>query len=282
MTGPTLSGVLPGQNMGGHDDRPVWLIGSEKVAKRYPSQEAARMAAATMLALWESSFGARRTPPGLPHPYPLPFGSRTVTMERLIGPPLSVRGVPAPREAHRAAATLLADLHDSRADVGSARDGAAVLRSLRRKARDLESTRVGAAYHDVVDRLVSAAPSLGASLAPSHGDFSPRNVVMTQQGARLIDFDRFRMADPARDVTYWGAWHWATVLLGGYEPSWAAAEEFTIDYCSARRTPFTVGPEEIGFHRAAALLRIVHGWSVLKGLDRTSLRILEEAVRQVS
>jgi len=269
-----------GTRLAGHDDRPVFVTADGLVAKRYASPEGAAAASATLTALWRSTFGETRTPPGVPRPEPLESGSRTLLMERLDGPTLSTRGVLPPADQEAGAAVLLAELHASGVQVGRTRSARGVVRSLRRKAADLADDALGPSFAAVADRAARHLPADG-TLVPTHGDFSPRNLMVTATGLRLIDFDRFQMASPARDVAYWGAWHWSTALLRDTEPSWVAGDEFVATYAARRPGAARDVHEGLGFHRAAALLRIVHGWSALAVRRDAAARILLEADRQL-
>lgn len=266
--------------LAGHDDRPVFITADGLIAKSYASAEAASTAAATLAALWASPFGATRRPPGVPRPEPLADGSATLLMERLHGPILSTRGVLPPVDQENGAAVLLADLHASGVRVGRRRSAAGVVRSLGRKAADLAGDPLGPAYAAAVARVADAVPAEG-ELVATHGDFSPRNLILTPAGLRLIDFDRFQMAAPARDVAYWGAWNWSTAMLRGNEPSWRAGDEFVATYVARRPQAAAEVSASLGFHRAAALLRIVHGWSVLAERRDAAERIVAEAAAQL-
>jgi aminoglycoside phosphotransferase (APT) family kinase protein len=46
-----------------------------------------------------------------------------------------------------------------------------------------------------------AAHSAGV-LVPTHGDFQPKNIHVSGRRITVIDFDRFALADPARDVAH--------------------------------------------------------------------------------
>jgi len=201
-------------------------------------------------------------------------------MEWLVGPTLSTRGVLPPADQEAGSAVLLADLHASGIEVGRRRSARGVVRSLRRKAADLAGDPLGPSYEAVADRAAERLPAHG-ELVPTHGDFSPRNLMVTATGLRLIDFDRFQMASPARDVAYWGAWHWSTALLRGTEPSWVAGDEFVATYVARRPGAARDVHDGLGFHRAAALLRIMHGWSALAARRDAAARILLEADRQL-
>ena len=266
--------------LGGHDDRPVFVTADGLVAKRYPSADAAAAAACSLSLLWASPFGASRTPPGVPRPEPLAAGSRTLLMERLRGPLLSnLRGAPSAGLVSGAAG-LLADLHRSGVEVGRRRSARGVVRALVRKAADLPEGALATAYGDLVARAGAATPADDALVA-SHGDFSPANVLLTPDGPRLIDLDRAQLAAPARDVAYWGAWHWVRALLAGAEPSWAAGDELAAAYLAHRPECGAAVARTLRFHRAAALLRAVHGWSAFASRPDAAARVLAEAARQL-
>ena len=280
-----------------HTDRPVFagvLGGQAVVLKRYTGPRAASTAQAAhdvATALWNSSFGATRRPPGLPRPIAVVAAAGVVVTERLDGPMLGARGdlggalTDAPE-----AAGFLADLHA--ALLGSVSGGAvrsrgttAIVRSLRRKVAEPELQTVAAMATQVVDRIEREALPTDAYV-PTHGDFTTRNVVVTTTGLCLIDLDRVRLAAPGRDVGYWRAWCWTTQLLAGGEPSWAATEPFVRAYADHSPTAAAVLDNSLPHHMAAGLLRIVHGWSALlsrpdlQGLVvREAFEVLAEAPR---
>jgi aminoglycoside phosphotransferase (APT) family kinase protein len=181
-------------------------------------------------------------------------------------------------------ARLLADLHSSGVRVDRRRSPAALLRSSHRKVDELDRTgieRSGSAEvaqlaRRVVERLAAGLPT-PTELVLSHGDFSPRNVLLTPNGLALIDFDRLQMAAPERDISYWGAWTWVTMLTTGRQPSWRVGDDLALAYHRFR--PAAPEPAPSAFYRAVALLRIAHGWSALQAAPQTAALVLREALR---
>ena len=274
-----------------HADRPVRLEtrGAEKVVVKRYLAGGADTVHADMCALWSSSFGQNRKPPGMPRPIGLDAARAEVEMEYLTGEPIGSRGhlgmsVPLLPEVGR----LLADLHGSGVEVTRHRGPAALLRSARRKVADLDRgtsddpdhrTAVDLA-HQVVQVLSAVVPPT-PELVVSHGDFSPRNVLLTPSGLALIDFDRLQMAAPERDISYWGAWTWVTQLTSGLQPSWQVADDLALAYTAAR--PLSgITRTTTAFYRALALLRIAHGWSALQAAPQTSALVLREALQILS
>ena len=120
-----------------------------------------------------------------------------------------------------------------------------MLRSSRRKVdelapaggRDLgESGLVVELARRVLERLAATLPT-STELVLSHGDFSPRNVLLTPDGLALIDFDRLQLAAPERDISYWGAWTWVTMLTTGQQPRWRVGDELALAYNRFRPRP---------------------------------------------
>ena len=166
--------------------------------------------------LWRSSFGEGRRPPGLPRPIEYLRDRETdggaLVMERLAAPTLLELGTL--RDEHlEFAMQLAADLHRSGVAAPRTRSAKKIVRSVERKA----------------ERVMALAPHLGADLArvaaaleehrgrdaelvPCHGDFSPRNVLVGATRNAVIDWDRLQLADPARDVAYFGTWCWVQGL----------------------------------------------------------------------
>lgn len=278
MTAP----VLPADAGHRHADRPVRVEafqGHDAVVKTYRVADGAWVHAAAQ-ALWQSPFGAHRRPPGIPAPLEWRPATREVVMEALAGEPLGTRGDAGASEARaHEVARLLADLHESGVAVDRVRDPRRLSASLGRKVAESAGTPLhepaAAALAATTRRLARDAGSAPPVIC--HGDFSPRNVMVTPGGLRLIDLDRLQMSAAARDVTYWGAWLWTTMLLRGEEPRWDGADRFTAAYL--RHRPGAVGElmRDTPAHRAAALVRIAHGWSALRTAPRLAARVLDEA-----
>ena len=263
-----------------HGDRPVFAVDTpvgRVVVKRYADDRGAGVFA-TMTALWSSPFGAGRRPAGLPEPLRYVSGERLLVMEHVEGPAAGARGdLGATARVTEEAAGLLAELHGSGVVPTRARDWPRLLRSLARKAAVMHEP-VGVAFARVLADL-TALPVPDGALVCAHGDFSPRNLLCSPTGLRLIDFDRAQAADPLRDVAYWGCWAWTTLLLAGSRPSWEIGEAFLDAYAGHR----SVGPvrARLAAHRAAGLLRIAHGWSALRTRPDVALEVVEEARRAV-
>jgi len=183
-----------------------------------------------MTRLWQSSFGAHRSPPGLPRPVAFLEENSALVMERLDGCPMAERMGSSLEHIEEIARTLV-NLHTSDANTSKRRDGKRVVRSIQRKVEDLAGT--GAEHHlalvanQLVERLpeVSEAGHLPVELVPSHGDFSPRNIFVSPARIAFIDWDRFQLADPVRDLAYFGAWIWMADLRAGRKPNWSLGDE---------------------------------------------------------
>ncbi len=277
MNGPTL----------GHPDRPVAFTewnGRPAVEKRYLSDSVSSVSGgagsawAVMCALWASPFGAERQPPGLPEP--IAGDQHWVIMERVDGVTVGQRrSLGTTVAVSTMAAQLIADLHASGVVVPRRRTGRRLVRALTRKRDELRDGPMKEIYAQTIELLDPAA--LDGDLVVSHGDFSPRNVLVSPSGLRLIDFDRCQMAPRARDVTYWGAWVWATQVLAAQPASWAIADAFEVAYTTAcAHPPFDRRHRDS--HRAAALLRIAHGWTALQTRPELAVRVVAEAHRQLA
>lgn len=270
------------EELGRHHDRPVRRdrLGGQPVAvKRYLAADGARIFA-EHAALWRSPLGAVRTPPGLARPLEWRPGPRELVSEWVDGAALGQRGdLGRTEQCVDESARLLADLHASGVVPRRRRGAVRLARSLKRKHAELARAPVGAPFGEVVALLEAAAPDVAIreSSVVTHGDWSPRNVLVSPTGLRMIDFDRLQLAGVARDVEYWGAWGWATLLLAGYAPRWDLAERYRAAYLEYRPH---VGAELAAtgsFHRAAALLRIAHGWSALRGAPDVQARVVAAA-----
>lgn len=265
----------------GHDDRLVVRAvdgGREVIRKRYRDDAGAAVHAA-MSALWRSPFGESRQPcPGLPEPLGYGAADRTLTMAVAPGAALGRRGHLDRTEASLAdVARLLADLHGSGVEVPRRRDSRKLLRSLERKLAGRET--------GLLPRLAALAPA-DEPLYPSHGDFSPRNVLLGPAGPALIDFDRIQMAGAGRDVQYLAAWCWVTqAVAAGRRPSasfWDVGDRFEAAYLACR--PETTAAVVAGrtFHRVSGLVRIATEWSSMRHDADANRLVLDEAWRFAS
>lgn len=245
---------------------------------------------------------------GVPCPIAVAAPSGLVITGFVPGPPAGRRGVPADPALTAAAAHLLARLHrtpvPSVSPAGRAvvpgpgatrgpwrvRDHRGILRSLWRKVSDLvprdeaTASRLGVVVA-LLDRGLALRPVHDEPLVITHGDFSPRNVLLGPDGPVLIDVDRVRISLPGRDLAYWGAWDWATRAMAGEQPSWRVADDLVSAY---RRAAPEMAVAEVSdveatmaLHRVAALVRIAHGWSALREPQNAPVRewIVAEALR---
>jgi Ser/Thr protein kinase RdoA (MazF antagonist) len=229
--------------------------GMPAVAKLYPAGGGAT-AFENMLALWRSSFGERRDPPGLARPIEYLDGVDVLVMEHLGGRPLVELDYLA-EDPFRSSVELLAALQRCDAVLTSVpRSARRIIKSLRRKeARIAElAPELVATYSAAVDAAESAQPR-DAELVCCHGDFSPRNVMKAPDRHVLIDWDRLKLADPARDIAFFGAWCWLRALHHRQADDWSALDRFVATYASLR--PESTLEDRLDFHLAAALLRMV-------------------------
>jgi hypothetical protein len=233
-----------------------------------------------MLELWNSSFGKRRQPAGLPRPVEYIGGIDALIVERLPGRVLLELGEP-DTNAIEGAMQLVADLHESDARPARRRTAERILRSLRRKAERVSANAPALAppIRAVVEALESL-PAKDRELVPCHGDFSPRNVLVGPERCALIDWDRFQLADPVRDVACFGAWCWVEGVRRREPPSWVVLERAVSTY-EALRPEARLG-ERLGFHVAAALVRIADDLVLLCPKEARLVPLLaEEALRRL-
>jgi Ser/Thr protein kinase RdoA (MazF antagonist) len=246
------------------------------VAKIY-SDDGGEACFTNMQALWSSSFGERRDPPGLPRPIEYLREHRVLVLERVAGRALAEMGEP-DAGAVQDAVRLAAALHGSDARPTRRRSARGILRSLRRKAERI--TRLDSMLGAKVERVVDAVEESRRKeheLVPSHGDFSPRNVLVGPDRSVLIDWDRFQLADPARDVAYFGTWCWVDRLRRGETRSWSVLEDAAAAYEALR--PESDIASRLAFHVAAGLVRIAEGLVTLWTEDaHLAPLLLEEAL----
>jgi Ser/Thr protein kinase RdoA (MazF antagonist) len=269
-----------------HADRPVRVgrsAGRRVVIKRYHNGNGPTVYA-EMRDLWVSPFGAGRLH-AMPEPLAFDPATGDLTMEMLHGPALGQRGsIGQAITRGSEAAELLVELHRSGVRVKRVRGGRALVRSTMRKATDTLSCGLGRSIDEVGKLLAARWAEVTEDverLVVSHGDFSPRNILATEKGLRLIDFDRLQLSHPARDLSYWCAWLWATQLQCGEQASWDVAEPFLQTYSDLSGHDVSAWHTEMGLHRSVALVRIAHGWSALRSDEVTARVIIEEARRQV-
>jgi hypothetical protein len=233
-----------------------------------------------MAEVWASSFGARRRPPGLPRPLEYLPEAGVLVMERLEGRPLAEFG-PMEVDALGRSMSLLADLHESDARPVKNRSPRRILKSLGRKTDRVGelAPRFQVPLREVVEALESRLPPR-APLVASHGDFSPRNVLVSPDRLALIDWDRFQWAEPARDVAYAGVWCWARALREGAEPD-PSVLDFAVESYERER-PGVLDGASVRFHAAAGLVRIAHGLVELWPREAALVpRIAAEALRRL-
>jgi thiamine kinase-like enzyme len=200
-----------------------------------------------------------------------------VVTRHLPGRPLPGDDTTALRPWVPGLAGLLADLHGSVCALPRRRDTEALLRSVRRKAADMDRTPLAAAAHRVADRMGDLAPGLPASvegLVPTHGDAAAHNVLRGPAGLQLVDWDRAALASPARDLAYLGAAAWARDLLGDRPASWSILTDVVEAYADRREPPDRATLE---WYRAWALVRIAHGWSAFRRAPGLAGVVLDEA-----
>jgi len=256
--------------------------GSAVVVKVYTGFMA-EAAFRNMTVLWHSSFGQSRRPPGLPRPIeclPLPGeGWSALVMELVEGRTLLELGTP---EKHLESAMRLAmDLHRSGVAAPRLRSAKKLVRSVQRKAERVMALApsLGPDLARVAEALEASRPR-DAELVPCHGDFSPRNVLVGNARHALIDWDRLQLADPARDVAYFGTWCWAQGLRTGLD-DWRVLDRVVKIYRTLR--PEVELAPRLGFHIAAALARIAHGLVELWPAEAHVVpRITAEALRRLA
>jgi len=233
----------------------VTRTGAPVVAKQFPAG-GGESTFANMQELWRSSFGERRRPPGLPRPIDYLPDIRVVIMERLPGHPLIDLG-PLDASVIASAVRLLASLHECDAHPSRRRSSRGIVRSVKRKAERVAqlAPQFASSFRELAGAL-EAARVEDLELVPSHGDFSPRNILVASQRLALIDWDRFQRADPARDIASMGTWCWFWALRQGRAPDWGVLDRIVQTYTLLR--PGTAIGARLRFHVAAGLVRLAH------------------------
>lgn len=259
------AGVVPW----GRPGHPVLALtspeGSPLVAKLYPDGRG-RATYDHIQALCETSFGRRRGPPRLPRAVAYMEELGALIMERLDGRPLGECG-PMDGPPVMWAMELLAALHASGARPPDRQTADDVVCSLRGKVglvRELAAD-IAEPFCSLVHELELARPPT-VEAVPSHGDFCPRNLFMcsprpggpAELGTRLalIDWDHFRLADPAHDIGSFVASSWGRAIRYGRTPDWSVLEQATTSYGSL--LPMAAVDDGIRFYTAVRLARMSH------------------------
>jgi hypothetical protein len=229
--------------------------GAPLVAKLYPAGGGERTYA-QMRQLWRSSFGERRKPPGLPKPVDFLPDPGVLLMECVAGN-LCVHRNQLDDETLQGIVAVVAALHDSDVEPLEQRDANRMFRSVRHKANGIADMMPQAASSvtAVVDALELTIGQSG-QLVPTHGDCSPRNIVVGPRRIVLIDWDRFERAEPARDIAHLGAWYWVWLLRQGKTPDWSVLERMVSWYRLLR--PHAEVEKRLSFYVAARLVRTAH------------------------
>lgn len=253
--------------------------GSPVVAKVYPDGNG-EQAWANMLAVWDSSFGERRDPPGLPRPLDYRSELGVIVTERLPGRPLLELGRQDARSL-TGVLGLLGDLHESDARPAKKRPARRVLRSVRRKVDCIvEAAPEFGREAETVYKAMAAAEPVDEELVPSHGDFSARNVLVAEDRRVLIDWDRLQLANPERDVAYLAASGWVWALRGAGQWEQSILDEIPTRYRELRANPPALA--SFDFHVAAALMRIACGLVTLWPSDAHLVpALMREALRRL-
>ncbi len=245
------------------------------VVAKFSSKDKGAKSYANMQALWSSSFGERRDPPGLPRPIEHVPELGVLIMERLPGRPLAeIAGHDT--ALFDDAVRLLAALHGCGAVTEAERGSRSIVRSTQRKAEAV--AQLTPQYADVIRAAVAAIEAGRVKeheLVPSHGDFSPRNVLVGEGRLTLIDWDRFQLADPCRDLAYMATWSWSEALRRGRWPDRAPVERAIEIYKSAR--PEASLKKGMRFHIAAGLIRRAHSLVTLWPNDAWLVPALAQA-----
>ncbi|MGH9148167.1 MAG: phosphotransferase [Vicinamibacterales bacterium] len=249
------------------------------VAKVYPCGSGDRVFG-NMLRVWRSPFGENRRPPGLPRPVDYLPDLGILVMERVEGFPLAEHNHIEPMVLDDVV-RLLVSLHESSATSGLVRSSKGIVKSVQRKAGHaaMLAPELSESFHRAADAL-GACRVEDRELVASHGDFSPRNLVLGRDRLALIDWDRFQVADPARDVAYLGLWSWAARVRKKQTADWSVLDRTVAHYDSLR--PQAAITQRLHFHVAAGLLRVAHSVVTLWPTERSVVPcLIREAERQL-
>ena len=207
-----------------------------------------------MQKLWQSSFGKRRSSPGLSEPLEYLAEIDALITLRCDGPSLAEPGR-LTDEMIVEAIQLLASLHDCDAQPETRRTSRGILRSMQRKAEQI--CQHVPQHSDCIARVVKAmeaARTRDSELVPSHGSFGPECAIATATGIVFVDWGRFQWADPCRDLASFATATWNIALMRGRMPDRALLKRILAIYETAR--PASRIRKQLSFHVAASLLRL--------------------------
>ena len=258
--------------------------GSTVVVKSYLGTDGAAVHEA-LAGLWASPLGRDRVGgPGMPKPLGFDSRSGELTMAWVPGTRLAERGrVGGAVSRAVEVGNLLADLHGSGVVVERVRDRQELARSVARRAGDVAADPTTSSV--VLEAFVEASLAVDRAWAPddtprrhvlSHGNLSPRKVIISDRGLVLIDVDRLQMAEPERDLASWAAWMWVAEGARDDLDTMALLGDLVSGYAArARRAPADRAALEV--HLAVGLVRIAHRWTGLRHDPSTRLRVLRRA-----
>ena len=257
----------------------VTRTGIPVVGKLYPAGEG-DLTYTTMQEVWHSPFGAGRRLPGLPQPLDYLPDIGVLIMERIEGRLLMEFDTP-DEDSLSEAVRLVASLHECQVHPRRRRDARRIVQRLRRNVESIAPLAPEyAGYLGAVVEALEAAQVEDLELAPCHGDFSPRNVLVGPERVVLIDWDRFQRADPTLDLTYMGTWCWVWALRQRRLPDWTVLQHVIEQYSALR--PRALTTTHLRFHIAAGLLRSAHSLVTLWPEDAYLVpQLATEALRQL-
>lgn len=178
------------------------------VAKGYNRGDGAATFAA-MEHLWQAGFG---DDPWLTMPEPLAYlpGPRVLLQTTAAGSSLYryLDDIPAGMDAVRLTGRWLSKLHTTVSPASPVIDQEREAERLERFCDALAEKCPEAAgrFRAIAAGITAATASPDrAPVVPTHGDFQPKNVHVTRRRVTVIDFDRFALAEPVRDLGHFVA-----------------------------------------------------------------------------
>ena len=204
----------------GRPDRSAFPVvsatGCRAIAKLYPKNNG-QAAFENMQRLWCSDFGAQRKPPRMPKPIEyMPEASILIT-QRVDGQPL-VEFPAIGTDVLRGSIALLVDLHRSDVQPMTRRTAKKLVRSVQRKAARI--AEVAPRYTPAISEVLQALERTkvgDTQLVPSHGDFSPRNILV---GSSRLPLSSVEAPLPAMGRSCQGCRLFGRVVLGGLRSTW--------------------------------------------------------------
>jgi aminoglycoside phosphotransferase (APT) family kinase protein len=141
---------------------------------------------------------------------------------------------------------------------------------------------LAAVLEPMLDAIVRAAADSDAlPLVPTHGDFTPSQLLSDGAGCGLVDFDSMALGEPALDLGQYLAYLQLSAAKAGCpEAADALGSTFLAGYATAAAMPTDALTARTRVYACISLLRTtVHAWQKLK--PRRAAMVFEPLAQEV-